>query len=96
MANKGQHIPPVRGASQGREWTTAAKSNQNGGVDDGDSDDHAPQWLTVSEVAEELRVSVKTVLRWIRSRRLRAHRLGGQYRIHRPDLDDFVAAAAVE
>jgi excisionase family DNA binding protein len=52
------------------------------------------QALTVPEVAEELRVSERTVLNWLRNSRLKGYRLGGPragWRIERADLDRFIA-----
>jgi excisionase family DNA binding protein len=54
------------------------------------------QLLTVSEVAEELRVTDVTVRRWIQRKELAAINLGGQkraeYRIRRTAVDAFIAA----
>jgi len=48
-------------------------------------------WLSPKDIAEELRVSVSTVQRWIRQGRLRAYRLSYRgYRVRREDLDDFL------
>lgn len=51
--------------------------------------------LTVDEVAEELKLHPKTVLRHIREGRLEATRVGKAYRIERARLDAF-AGRAVE
>ncbi len=54
-----------------------------------------PAWLTVREVADELRVDEETVRRWIRRRELPAMSLGsrkGGYRVRRVDLDQFTAS----
>jgi excisionase family DNA binding protein len=45
--------------------------------------------FTVDEVAEQLRVSKKTILRWINSGILIAIKLEKEYRIARSDLEDF-------
>lgn len=45
--------------------------------------------LTVDEVAEQLRVSKKTILRWINSGILVAIKLEKEYRIAESDLEDF-------
>ena len=54
------------------------------------------QLLTVSEVAEQLRVTDVTVRRWIQRKELAAINLGGQkrpeYRIRKTALDEFIAA----
>lgn len=48
------------------------------------------KWLTVAEVAEQLRVDRETVRGWCRSGRLPAARAGGQYRISQTALDNFL------
>ena len=45
--------------------------------------------LTVEEVADILRVSYRTVVRYIESGRLRASKIG-VWRIKQSDLDDFL------
>lgn len=55
------------------------------------------RFLTVSEVAAELRVSEETVRRWLRTKRLRGVQLGGGhsgYRIERAELERFLEAVA--
>ena len=49
---------------------------------------------TVSDVAERLKLHVKTVLAFIRDGRLKATRVGKQYRIARSDLDAFTGHTA--
>jgi len=44
----------------------------------------------VSEVAELLQVSTKTVRRWIERQELRTHRLGRQLRVAEEDLAAFL------
>jgi excisionase family DNA binding protein len=46
--------------------------------------------LTVEEVAKEVKVHSETVRNWIRKRELPAIDIGGEYRIYRSDLDDFL------
>lgn len=46
--------------------------------------------LTIPEVALLLKVSEKTVRRWITDKELPAARLGGQWRIRPRDLELFV------
>jgi excisionase family DNA binding protein len=48
------------------------------------------QLLTINEAAEFLRVSEKTIRRWIKARELTAAQLGSQWRIRPRDLDLFV------
>ncbi len=49
-----------------------------------------PTLLTTEQAAETLHVSTKTILRWISSGNLIAHRLGHQFRISEPDLKAFI------
>jgi PTS system nitrogen regulatory IIA component len=51
--------------------------------------------LTVREAARMLRVSEKTVYRWIADRGLPAHRLGDQYRLNRAELLEWAIANRV-
>ena len=46
--------------------------------------------LTVDEVAKEVKVHTETVRSWIRKRELPAIDIGGEYRIYRRDLEDFL------
>lgn len=47
-------------------------------------------WMTVEEIAEELRVHVSTVREWIRQKRLKAAKFGRDYRIKRSDYLEFI------
>ncbi len=49
--------------------------------------------VTVEGAAEELQLHPKTVLRFIRDGRLKASKVGKQYRILRSDLRSFLGAA---
>ena len=60
-------------------------------VDGGMSD----QLLTVTEVAERLRISKMTIYRWIDEGRLPAMQFGKQFRVRAADLDAIVAGAQV-
>ena len=51
--------------------------------------------LTVQEVAMILRVSDMTVYRIIKAGKLSAVRVGKHYRIHRSDLQQYLAGAEV-
>ena len=48
------------------------------------------EWLSVEYIAEELEVSVSTVRSWIRKKRLKATKIGRDYRIKRADYDKFL------
>ena len=49
-----------------------------------------PPLLTISQTAEHLQVSTKTIHRWIKAGDLIAHRLGHQFRISEADLQAFI------
>jgi PTS system nitrogen regulatory IIA component len=51
--------------------------------------------LTVRDAAKLLRVSEKTIYRWIADRKLPARRVGEQYRLSRAELLDWVTANRV-
>lgn len=48
------------------------------------------KYMTVAEVAEELRVDQRTIRNWIRDGRLVAIRVGRQWRIERSEYDRFI------
>jgi excisionase family DNA binding protein len=47
-------------------------------------------WLTVEEIANELRVNEGTVRGWIRNKKLKAAKFGRDYRIRRVDYEKFI------
>lgn len=55
-----------------------------------------PRYLTVAEVAQDMRVSTMTVYRLIKSGELAAVRVGKSYRIRANDLDSFLDSRYVE
>lgn len=55
-----------------------------------------PRYLTVAEVALDMRVSTMTVYRLIKSGELGAVRVGKSYRIRAADLDAFLDSRYVE
>ena len=50
----------------------------------------APTFYTIPETAEQLKVSPKTVRRWIERGALKSHRFGKQVRISDVDLSAFI------
>lgn len=52
--------------------------------------------LTVIEVAEQLKISPKTVRVWIESGKLPGYRFGKDYRINAEDLESFIKESKVE
>jgi excisionase family DNA binding protein len=55
-----------------------------------------PRYLTVAEVAQDMRVSTMTVYRLIKSGELGAVRVGKSYRIRVADLDTFLDSRYIE
>ena len=49
--------------------------------------------LTVSEVAQLMKVTPQTVLQWIYTKRLKAYKAGGQWRIRPEDLQLFLKSS---
>jgi len=47
------------------------------------------RWYTVNEIAEDLKVSQRTVRRWIAQGDLRAHRFGRAVRVSSEDREAF-------
>lgn len=50
-----------------------------------------PRFFTLAEIAEQLRISVKTIRRWIERGELYFHRLGRRLRISEDDLLLYLA-----
>ncbi len=50
-----------------------------------------PRLLKINEVAQFLRVSTRSIRRWISTGELRAHRLGRQWRIAPEAIEEFLA-----
>lgn len=48
------------------------------------------EFLTVDEVSQVLKLSVITIYKYIRQRRLEAIEFGGHYRIERSSLEKFI------
>ncbi len=48
-------------------------------------------WLTVEEIATDLRIKESTVREWIRQKKLKAAKFGRDYRIKRQDYEEFIA-----
>jgi excisionase family DNA binding protein len=49
------------------------------------------EWLTLQEIADELKLHIETVRDWVRTKRLTAYRVGRDYRVKRDDLNKFLA-----
>lgn len=52
--------------------------------------------LTIAEIAEQLRVSNRTVRNWIDSGKLKAFKFGLQYRVNKQDFEDFIKQSEVK
>ncbi len=48
------------------------------------------EWLTVEEIASDLRIKESTVREWIRRKSLKAAKFGRDYRIKRKDYEEFI------
>ncbi len=57
------------------------------------STSRTPRFFAVSDVAELLKVSTKTVRRWINDGKLHGHSFGRQYRIAEEDFRLFLATS---
>jgi len=49
------------------------------------------EYLTLQEIADELKVHIETVREWVRNKQLPAYRFGRDYRVERTDYDKFKA-----
>jgi excisionase family DNA binding protein len=47
-------------------------------------------YYTLSEIGERLKVSYRTVYRWVRAGELAAYKLKGEYRVADRDLSEFL------
>jgi excisionase family DNA binding protein len=47
-------------------------------------------YYTLQDIAERLKVSYRTVYRWVRAGRLPAYKFGTDWRVKESDLRDFV------
>ncbi len=52
------------------------------------------EWLSVDDIAKELGVTIDTVRAWIRKKKLRAYKVGRDYRIRRDDYNKFLEERA--
>lgn len=48
------------------------------------------EYLTIKDIARQLKMDEKTIRRWIKSGQLPAIELGGKYRVSRTDLNAFL------
>jgi excisionase family DNA binding protein len=52
------------------------------------------EWLSVDDISKELGVTVDTIRAWIRKKKLRAYKVGRDYRIRRVDYNKFLEEQA--
>ncbi len=52
-------------------------------------------YYTLPEIAEKLKVSRRTVYRWVQAGELPAYKLGGEFRITERDLEKFLEARRI-
>jgi excisionase family DNA binding protein len=52
--------------------------------------------LTLREIQKELKVSIRTVYRWIRSGKLKAVKLGGVWRVSEKEFNRFIGEKGSE
>lgn len=50
--------------------------------------------LTIEEVASVLRVTAYTVRRYLREKKLPGKKVGGQWRVRKSDLEEFIKVIA--
>lgn len=50
----------------------------------------AEKLYTLQEVADYLRVSRQTIYNWVTAKRLKASKIGKEYRVTEKDLQDFI------
>ncbi len=49
-------------------------------------------YCTLAEIAQRLRVSYRTVYRWVQAEELPAYKLGTEWRVAESDLQEFLQA----
>jgi len=49
------------------------------------------QWLTLEQIAEELKLHIETVRTLVRTKQLPAYKVGRAYRVKRSDYEAFLA-----
>ena len=50
----------------------------------------ATTFYTAEELAKVLRVNIMTIYRYIKAKRLKAYKIGGQFRIEKAEFDNFL------
>jgi excisionase family DNA binding protein len=52
------------------------------------------EFYLVEELAEKLRVSTMTIYRYIKAKKVKAHKIGKEFRIEQKDFDTFLKQTA--
>jgi len=52
-------------------------------------------YYTLDEIAQRLKVSYRTVYRWVQAKELSAYKLGTEWRVAESDLQEFLQARKV-
>ena len=55
-----------------------------------DTDMKKEEFYTPTELAERLRVNVMTIYRYIKAGKLKAHKIGKEFRIDRKEFESFL------
>lgn len=48
------------------------------------------EWLTLSEIADDLKVHIETVREWVRKGQLIAYKFNRDYRVKKEDYERFI------
>ena len=48
------------------------------------------EYFTAQELAEKLRVNIMTIYRYIKAKRLKAYKIGKEFRIDKAEFDNFL------
>jgi len=51
------------------------------------------EFYTAQELADKLRLNVMTVYRWIEAKKLKAYKIGKEFRIDKKEFDNFLNKA---
>lgn len=51
---------------------------------------HKKEFYTARELAEKLRVNIMTIYRYIKAGKLKAHKIGKEFRIDKNEFDNFL------
>ena len=54
------------------------------------------EFYTAHELAEKLRVNIMTIYRYIKAGRLKAHKIGKEFRIGKDEFNDFLNSTSTK